>query len=142
MSGRADELQLQYLRKELLTLRQQLAVRPINSPIKSVYSPLQIVVVIGGQTLSGITGVNYAADPITAPTAYNPNTSTSYIAGLGYGMLYNAQGQQVGKVNIRHNYAGFPYMLIAGRSYACSPFSTTVPVTGGGTIPVYPVVRI
>ncbi len=80
-----------------------------------------------------------AADPLTAPTAYNPLTDTSYIAGLGNGTLYDPSGHNVGLVLVRHNWDGFTDPLTVGNRYLVGT-PVAIPVTGGGTIQAYPII--
>jgi hypothetical protein len=138
-----NDLELQHIRKQMLAVRAGLAVRPVLTPIKSVYNPLWFVQVVLGQTLAGVPVIQYAPDPLTAPTAYNPATATSYVVGLGKGILFNANGQQLpNPVIIRHNFAFMTDPFIVGCCCAVSSTPGSVPVTGGGTIPVYAIVRI
>lgn len=102
-------------------------------------APSYTVQVINGQLISGVVPViEYAADPLTVPTAYDPTTATSYVAGIGNGYLYSA-GQLIGKVLVRHNFAGMTDPLMSGDVYAVGT-PVSVPVTGGGTVTAYPII--
>lgn len=138
--SRVNDLMIQQLRKEQLTTRAHLAVRPVLTPMKSVFPQLWRVQVIGGQVVNGLSVIQYSADPLTATSAYNPTTATVYQIGMGYGWLYNAAGQQLQKVNIRHRYAAFTDPIIAGCVYGVPSTPYSIPVTGGGTIRAYDLV--
>jgi hypothetical protein len=132
--------ELIFLRKSVLDLKQALALRSILNPARSVLITPQLCQIIGGQTVNGVVMIQYAADPLTAPTAYNPATATSYIAGLGYGWIYNPNGQQQGKVVVRHRWLGQTDPFLSGDTVVVGA-AYPIPVTGGGTLQVYPIIR-
>jgi hypothetical protein len=132
--------ELQFLRKQMLDSRQNMALRTIVTPMRPVLIVPLLCQIIGGQTVNGVVMIQYAADPLTAPTAYNPNTATSYIAGLGYGQIYNNLGQQAGKVVVRHNWLGQTDPFLSGDTVVVGA-PVPIPVTGGGTLLVYPIIR-
>lgn len=137
----SDRLEVQHLRKQILDLRQQIAMRPVGVPMRPQTVWQAYVQIINGQLISSIIPViQYAAGPLTLPTAYDPNTTTSYIAGIGNGYMYNAQGVQLtNKVLVLHNFAAMTDPLMAGDTFRVGP-AIQVSVSGGGNVAAYPVV--
>ena len=131
---------IQAIREDVVDLQQKSSRIPIFTQVPLQPSALQIVQIIVVQTIDGVPIIQYAADPITAPSAYDPAVDVTYAAGLGNGWLYNQNGQQLQQVLVRHNYIGFTDPVMGGVSYYVG-YPVQVAVTGGGTITCYPIVR-
>ena len=101
-------------------------------------APSSRVLVIGGGNAaligSGLEGIQYASS-FTAAAAYDPNVTTVYPSGLGWGYLFVNGVQKDGKVLIRHNFFPYPACMIAG--HPVWTFGTTSVVftpSGGGAV--------
>ncbi len=86
--------------------------------------------VVLGQTVASVPMIQYAADPLTITTYYDPEIDTAFDAGLGVIDLYNGSGVYVGKVLGRHNDRGFTDPVMAGVGYTVGfPITLTVTLT-------------
>jgi hypothetical protein len=142
-----DRLALMHLRRNLLDIRTAHQARNVFPPIRPAYPQWLTCKIIGGQVSNGVDMLSYApygdlySGQEQADMAYDPDTDTAYIAGLGYGVLFDAQGQETANVLIRHDWLGWTdsfgagYRVVVGTSYL-------LPVSGGGTISVYPIVSL
>jgi hypothetical protein len=111
------------LRREVQALRSQSANIAASARQAWVYPPQAqtatqnlVLGVIGGNAAligSGLEGIKYASVDPTLTSAPDPNVTTVYAAGLGYGNLYT-NGRLTGKVLIRHNYPGAAYPVVQG----------------------------
>jgi hypothetical protein len=114
---------------------------PLRVPVQQ--STRFRMTITGGQTVNGLQVVQYAADPFTPDKVYNPLTDTVYIVGLGYGTLYNGNGQSLGTKIVRHNFGAWTGSLLAGITYTVGPplFLTLLTTsTVGGTFAAYPII--
>lgn len=129
------ERQINQMREEIRALTRRTPARwarPADTPVQ--------VQLIYGQLINSVYPViEYAADPITAPYAYDPNSDTSYIAGLGNAWLYDSNGQPTQRVLVRNNWSGTTYPLASGNIYQVGAL-ISVPVSGGGIINAYPII--
>jgi hypothetical protein len=74
-----------------------------------------VVKIVGGQTVSGYPMIQYMSDATyVIDKFYDPEVDTAYLAGLGYGQLYDLNGQPGGLVLVRHNFQADTDPLIAG----------------------------
>ncbi len=75
-----------------------------------------VVIIIGGELVSGYQMIQYVADDdFDVDQFYDPTVDTDYISGLGYGQLYDGNGQPDGDlVLVRHNFQGDTDAYIAG----------------------------
>lgn len=131
---------IQAIRDDVIDLQQKTVKVPIFTQVPLSPTPLLRVKISGGQVVNGVSVIQYAADPFTADKVYNPLTDTSYIVGLGYGILYGPTGQPLGNIIIRHNFTQFTGSLIAGQVFTVAQ-PQSIAVAGGGTIVAYPVVE-
>ena len=141
----ANKYEVQHLRRQVLDLKAQHAVRPVLNPSRSAYPQLLTCQLIGGQISNGVDILQYAAygdlysGMEESDFAYDPDTDTAYIVGLGYGVLYDTKGLQTANVLVRHSWLGFTdsfaagYRVVVGTAYSLA-------VAGGGSIPVYPII--
>lgn len=86
-------------------------------PLRHVLNRGDILVVkiVGGQTVSGYPMIQYVADAdFHIDKFYDPASDTVYLTGLGYGQLYDGDGQPGEMVLVRHNFQADTDALIAG----------------------------
>jgi hypothetical protein len=104
----------------LKTLRAQVH-RPV--PQSDRHGPfLQI---IGGQTINGVDGIGYMADPLPdLSAAYDPDADVTYPVGLGRAWIYNSYGRPGYRVLVRHNWPGNQEFLIQGRIFIAAGSAT------------------
>ncbi len=95
------------------TQNREQSLRWVITPMP--YASNQLIQIIGGQALSGVSVITYAADPLTPDRTYDPYVDTTYPNGMGYGWIYDRRGMQQAKVLIRHSYAGYTDPFMAGR---------------------------
>jgi hypothetical protein len=96
----------------------------------------QVIIVGGGNTLaSGQAGIKQAT--LTQATqAWNPNMPGTYDDGIGYGVLYDSSGNNLGNVLILNNGQFVSYSLVA--SWQGLVVGTVLlPVAGGGNLLCY-----
>lgn len=86
------------LQRRVAELSRRLDNRPILG-YQAPQSKYSIVRIVYGQTLgTGQTGIKYSTTPITSvPSAYNADTDTSFIDGIGSGQMYQ---ENIGKGNV------------------------------------------
>ena len=92
--------QIADLQRQISVLSARIDQRPI---MNNVYVAEDMVLTItGGNTLeTGQDGINYASGTISSvPSAYNPNVDTTFIDGIGRGVLYKNGVAQTGYVLI------------------------------------------
>lgn len=97
--------------------------------------------IIGGQTISGVPMIQYAADPFTPPSAYDPDVDVTYVAGIGNAWLFDYLGTPLVRVLLRHNYAGFTDPLGYGETYMVGSQPVNLTTAGGAVIQAYQVIR-
>ncbi len=99
------------------------------------------VQIVGGNTLAdGSPGIKYVDAGVAAvPSAYDPSVTTSFIDGIGRGVLFIDGVPQAGYVLVvADNRSSIHYALKGGVSangeYVATPTTVSIPVTG--TMPV------
>lgn len=85
------------------------------------------IIIIGGNTVSGIDCIAYAAS-VTAGAVYDPNVTAVYPTGMGRGWLY-LNGSNQGRVLVRHNLASYSGPIISGERVVATG-TTTVTYSG------------
>jgi hypothetical protein len=99
------------VRREARSIKQ----RPwVVSPGGAASSAYQTLSVLGGNAAligGGIEGIQYAST-VTPAAVYDPDVTTVYPAGLGYGVLFNNGVRQAGNVLIRHDYYGNQWAVL------------------------------
>lgn len=116
--------------RRLERIEADLARRPLWSPVATAATTDRRLLIIGGQVVSGIDCIQYAAS-VTPAAAYDPDVTTTYPAGLGRAWLIE-DGVNKGRVLVRHNLPGYMAVLIAGERARASYQETLTYYSGGG----------
>ncbi len=96
MSSRELEYRLQSIERDVRGMPSRFVGSPVADSL--------VLQVIGGQNVSGIDMIKFAAT-VTPTALWDPNVNTSgYDNGLGYGYLFINGAVQVSKVLIRHSF--------------------------------------
>ncbi len=123
------------LRREVRKLRQMIVQRPVKAP-RGAFAPVYTLQITGGNVLSdGSTqGIIRSSSSVTSvPSAYNPNVDTSFIDGIGRGVLFIDGTQQSGFVLIAHHAGantGLTLALPTGNLVLTSPATVQIPISG------------
>lgn len=134
------------LRREVHRLRSDLARRPARPNPGGGIAAVYTLRITGGNVLSdGSTqGIRWASPAITSvPSAYNPNVDTSFIDGIGRGILFIDGTQQSGFVLIAHhagNGTGLTIALPTTNEVLTSQVTVAIAVAGdpdGATVSCY-----
>lgn len=126
------------LKRRLAQMEQYLSRIPMR-PVPTPAGPL-VVQIVNGQLVNSVPCVQYVSagqlyqGSEQSDQLYNPLTATSYIAGLGNGMLYGYGGQPSGLVLVRHNWPGFTDTIIANARFLVNPIPTQIPVQGSSPV--------
>lgn len=125
---------------EIRRLRREVAQRVIKPPKGAGGSVTKRIAIVEGNTLAtGQDGIVYEASEITSvPSAYDPSTDTSFIDGIGRGILYvNGVSQgYVLVVNDGRSGSVINFDLLGGSDFDVGDVATTVDIAvsgGGGT---------
>lgn len=131
---------------EIMALQRRVAElsrRLDNRPILGYQAPraqYRLVQVVSGQTLgTGQIGVKYKTTPITSvPTAYDPNATSSFVDGIGRGILYIDNLPQSGYVLILNDSTCPILRVLVAGDFISTLAAIDMTVDAGGTVPVYP----
>jgi hypothetical protein len=135
MSTDRERQQLAEMRRQIASLKDQIAKRPLR--VKGGGTALHTLAIDRGNTLDdGITlGIKYADPaPTTVPSLYT-TADTSFVDGIGRATLY-IDGVSQGLVLVAH-YAGngSPYVLalVSGQTPVTTAATTTLPLVSDST---------
>jgi hypothetical protein len=128
------------LLEQMQRLRSEIRARPIISskgrpaPSSDRY---EIVIAEGNASTigHGLDGIVYRDVLGTLPSAYDPDTDTAYIDGLGRGVLLK-NGVDQGYVLVRHNWLGYPVTVLSGMRVRSPGVTIPVVYTPGVGSPV------
>jgi len=133
----SNDVRLKALEREVQSLKRRMEQRPVLQFPTGI--PYMFVLIEGGNTLdNGDAGVVYVDSVIASvPSAYDPNTTSSFIDGIGRGTLYVNGAARTGYVLVVNDQRGVNRnAVIAGESpYAGS--SVSIPAGGGATVTAY-----
>jgi hypothetical protein len=136
---------IQKLWRAVERLRQDVLLRPLKSGGGSA-SKVYTIRILGGNTLSdGSTpGIKFSSSAITSvPSAYDPDVDTSFIDGIGRGILFINGTQQSGNVLIVHHSTGGSGLTLAipeSNVVLTNTATVSIPVAGdpnGATVSCY-----
>ena len=128
----SNDKQIRELQEQVRALKARLDQRPViqtMTPTANVY----LLFVTGGNSLtnSSLSGIKHSSSEIASvPSAYDPNVDTTFIDGIGRGILSINGVTQSGYVLIVNDTRGtLPVALVAGDTfYSGGP--VYIPVSG------------
>ncbi|MBA3588513.1 hypothetical protein [Methylibium sp.] len=139
-----SQREFESLVREVQKLRQELAKRPVRHPAGGAVVNLRTVSVTSGQTLtSGQTGVKYSSSAIASvPSAYDPAVTSTFIDGIGRGVLYVNGVVQTGYVLILNDSTTAIQRALVASDVIAVQDPVSIAVAGdpdGATVSAYPV---
>lgn len=126
---------------DLTEIRRRITMRPDVIP-GSPGAPILTILIDGGNTLeTGQNGIVYESTVSSVPSAYDPNSTSTFIDGIGRGTLTINGVVQEGYVLVVNSDSGtFRNALLGdGEDVVAAGGPISIPVDGGGAVSAYTV---
>ena len=125
------------LRRGLESLRRRMEQRPVVQTIKADIPYMVLVIDQGNILETGQDGILWVSDVPSVPSAYDPDSETSFIDGIARAQLYINNVLQDGYVLVVNDASSsIGYAILMGQAVWCAS-KRSIPVDGGGSVTAY-----
>lgn len=129
------------LQRQVADLSRRADQRPVLSTGKGGGDYVTVIIDGGNELETGQNGVVYVESPgvETVPSAYDPDVTSSFIDGIGRGVVLINGAEQPGYVLVVNDDRGSFRNALVGSDVVWCGDPVSIPVDGGGSITAYPV---